>query len=206
MTYAAPAASFEDPIMSMPRPKIVHVVYRTRRLAQMLEWYATMFDARIVYRNDAVVFLTFDNEHHRFAFADLQVIAPGVEADDTGKVGVDHVAYEIADLRTLLESYAALKIKGIEPYWCVNHGMSASLYYADPDGNQMEFSIDCFDSKSECLDYFGSGVLNDNPVGVEFDPEAWLAHLRAGVSARDLLVIDAGSEVSPIRGALEHMS
>ena len=57
-------------------------------------------------------------------------------------MGVDHVAYEVASLTDLLETWEDLKGKGIAPYWCVNHGMSASLYYADPDGNQMEFSVD----------------------------------------------------------------
>ncbi len=53
-------------------------------------------------------------------------------------------------MRELLEAYDDHRARGIAPYWCVNHGMSASLYYADPDGNQLEFSVDCFASKAEC--------------------------------------------------------
>ena len=49
--------------------------------------------------------------------------------------------------------------------------MSASLYYADPDGNQMEFSVDCFGTKEECSDYWSGSAIGDNPVGVEFDPD-----------------------------------
>ena len=30
-----------------------------------------------------------------------------------------------------------LKAKAIHPYWCVHHGITVSMYYADPDGNQM---------------------------------------------------------------------
>lgn len=189
--------------MPIPTPNPVHIVYRTRRLAEMLDWYRTVFGAEIVYQNPALAFATFDGEHHRFAFADLDVIAPGGEADDRGSVGVDHVAYELASMRGLLEAYEELKGKGIAPYWCVNHGMSASLYYADPDGNQMEFSVDCFATKEECQAYFKGEAIGANPVGAEFDPDQWLAKLRSGVSEVELLSIDPNAPISPIRGELE---
>lgn len=192
--------------MPIPAPKPVHVIYRTRRFTEMLKWYEDVFGARIVFRNEALAFATFDEEHHRFAFADLNVIAPGVDyADDTGTVGVDHVAYDLPSMRGSLEAYAELKQAGIEPYWCVNHGMSASLYYADPDGNQMEFSVDCFASKAECTAYFKGEAIGENPVGVEFDPDDWLEKLRCGMAEADLLKIDAKGPVSPIRGKLMEM-
>lgn len=72
---------------------LVHVVYRTRRFEEMLTWYATVFGAQIQYRNPALAFPTFDEEHHRFAFADLGVIRPDEhDKDDRGMIGVDHVA------------------------------------------------------------------------------------------------------------------
>lgn len=192
--------------MPFPEPELAHVVYRTKRLPAMLEWYATVFGAEVVYRNEALAFVTYGNAHHRFAFADLEVIAPDASDGAHRPTGVDHVAYDVPDLATLLESYRDLKAKGIEPYWCVNHGMSASLYYADPDGNQMEFSVDCFDTVGECVAYFKSGVLNTNPVGVEFDPEEWLAELELGVTPADLFTIDPDAPISPIRGRLEEIA
>ncbi|MFZ5607978.1 MAG: VOC family protein [Pseudomonadota bacterium] len=190
--------------MPVTPKQLAHVVYRTRRFAEMLDWYATVFDARIQYRNEALAFLTFDHEHHRFALADLNVIRPEGAGgkDDRGMVGVDHVAWEYGSLTELLENYAELKAKGIMPYWCVNHGMSASLYYADPDGNQMEFTVDCLSSKADCTAYFQSGALERNPVGVEYDPEDWLARLRSGTPEAKLLAIDSDGEVSPIRGEM----
>lgn len=189
--------------MPMPAPKPAHVVYRTRRLAEMVEWYSTVFGAEIVYKNPALVFLTHDDEHHRFAFADLSVIAPEVGLDDRGRIGVDHIAYDCPSMLELLEAYDTLKTGGIDPYWCVNHGMSASLYYADPDGNQSEFSVDCFASKAECTAYFKGDAIGKNPIGVEFDPDDWLEKLRGGMAEADLLRIDTNKKASPIRGALE---
>lgn len=191
--------------MPVPTPKPAHVVYRTRRFAEMLDWYAKVFGAHIVYQNPALAFLTFDQDHHRLAFADLDVIAPNGPGEAKSAVGVDHVAYDVTSMRDLLEAYADLKQQGIEPYWAVNHGMSASLYYADPDGNQMEFSVDCFPTKKQCVDYFQGEAIGDNPVGVEFDPDEWLARLRGGTSEAELLAIDPEGAVSPIRGQLEVM-
>jgi len=91
--------------------KFVHVVYRTRRFEEMLQWYKTVFGAKVQYQNSALAFLTYDDEHHRFAFADMAVLQP--DGTDTNKlggiIGVDHVAYTYASLRDLFETYAQLK-------------------------------------------------------------------------------------------------
>lgn len=86
--------------MSRVRPqKFVHVVYRTRRFEQMLAWYQTVFDAKVQQQNPVLAFLTYDDEHHRFAFVNLAVLQPdGTEADKVGLIGVDHVAYTYASL------------------------------------------------------------------------------------------------------------
>ena len=189
--------------MPIPTPTPAHVVYRTRRLAEMLSWYETVLGTRVVYSNAAMTFITFDADHHRFAFLDLNTLAPHGSPESGGPVGVDHVAYDLPSMLALLEAWESLKSEGIEPYWCVNHGMSASLYYADPDGNQMEFAVDCYASKRECNDYWASAEIGENPVGVEFDPAEWLERLRAGEEQCDLMKIDLSRDPSPIRGRLE---
>lgn len=194
--------------MSRIRPqKFVHIVYRTRRFEQMLAWYQVVFDARVQYQNPALAFLTYDDEHHRFAIANLDVLRPdGSETDKRGLIGVDHVAYTYASLKDLFDNYVQLKEKGITPYWCIHHGMTISMYYADPDGNQMEFQIDTFDS-SEQANAFMHGRINAvNPIGVEYDPEDWLARMRAGAPLSDFLVRRVHEPISPIRGALAEAS
>ncbi len=62
--------------MPIPPTSLAHVVYRTRRFDEMLAWYAAVFGAKLQYQNPALAFLAFDDEHHRFAFADLDVIRP----------------------------------------------------------------------------------------------------------------------------------
>lgn len=187
----------------MIRPsKFAHVVYRTQRFEEMLDWYQTVFGAKVQFQNPALAFLTFDDEHHRFAFADLSVIRPDVsDTDRKSLVGVDHVAYSYSSVADLLENYAELKEHGIEPYWCVHHGITVSMYYSDPDGNQMEFQVNCFDSSEETKAYMDAN-FGANPVGVEYDPEEWLARLREGTPEAEMLDRPTHEPVSPIRGAL----
>jgi catechol-2,3-dioxygenase len=189
--------------MSKIQPKkFVHVVYRTRRFEQMLQWYQTVFGARVQHQNPALAFLTYDDEHHRFAFANLDVLKPGgSEKDRRGLVGVDHLAYTYGSLEDLLENYAQLKAKGIKPYWCIHHGITVSMYYADPDGNQMEFQVDCFESSEEANAFMEGPHFAANPIGVEYDPDDWLKKVRAGTPASELLPRRIHEPVSPVRGS-----
>ena len=194
--------------MSPIRPQqVAHVFYRTRRFEAMLRWYETVFHAKVVAQNPALAFLTFDDEHHRFAMLNLAAIQPpGAPAEAPTErrslVGVDHIAYTYASLADLLENFAQLKAAGIEPYWCVHHGLTVSMYYADPDGNQMEFQVDVFATAEELQAYISGPHFGVNPIGVEYDPSEWLVRLRAGTPASELLTRDTDEPVSPIRGEI----
>ena len=189
--------------MTCIRPsKFAHVVYRTRRFDEMVQWYQTVFGAKVQHRNPVLAFLTYDDEHHRFAFANLSLLQPEQsEADRRGVIGVDHVAYTYASLNDLFETYARLKESEIRPYWCIHHGITVSMYYADPDGNQMEFQVDSYASTEEA-NAFIDEHFSANPIGVEFDPDDWLARLRAGESASNFLVRQVHEPMSPVRGAM----
>lgn len=189
--------------MARVRPaKFAHVVYRTRRFEQMVDWYRKVFDAKVRYQNPALAFLTYDDEHHRFAFANLSLLKPERgEKDVRGAVGVDHVGYTYLSLNDLLTNYSQLKAEGITPYWCIHHGFTISMYYADPDGNQMEFQVDSFGSNEEANAYMAGPQFTANPIGVEYDPDEWISRLRAGTPAEELLRRQTDEPVSPIRGS-----
>lgn len=188
----------------MPRiapQKFAHIVYRTRRFEEMLTWYKTVFGAEVRHQNPALAFLTYDDEHHRFAFANMRVLDPqGQQVEKEGVIGVDHVAYTFGSLDELLDHYAALKAEGIKPYWCIHHGITVSMYYADPDRNQMEFQIECFDSLAKANAFMEGPGFAQNPIGVEFDPEDLLARRQAGTLG-DFLTREVHLPVSPLRGA-----
>ena len=215
MSALASAVKQSRPITVSPAPRkagsalrisperFVHVVYRTRRFEQMIDWYEFVFGAKVQSRNPVLAFLTYDEEHHRIALIDMSAIKPDEsEADRRGVIGVDHVAYTYGSLNDLVENYAQLREAGITPYWCVHHGLTVSMYYADPDGNQMEFQVDSFGSSEEGNAYMVGPHFAANPIGVEYDPDDWLARLRAGTSPSELLTRTTDSPVSPIRGSI----
>jgi catechol-2,3-dioxygenase len=168
----------------------------------MLAWYETVFGAKVQYQDPAIAFLTYDEEHHRFAFVNMDLIDPsGGGADDRGVIGVDHVAYTYASLSDLFDTYTELKAQGISPYWSIHHGITVSMYYGDPDGNQMEFQVDCF-ADNDDANAFMYRAFAINPIGVEYDPDEWLAEMRSGTPVETLLARKSDLPVSPIRTAV----
>ena len=177
--------------------KFAHVVYMTRRFDEMIAWYRNVFEAEVVYENPALAFLTYDDEHHRFAFANLDLLKPGAKSPDgRGEIGVNHVAYTYASVGDLLDTYARLKRDGITPYWPVHHGTTMSLYYSDPDGNRMEFQVDC-GTVAEATALMRTPAFAANPVGVMYDPDELLARFEQGEDEQSLMAQPAGAP-SPI--------
>ncbi|HEY8227786.1 MAG TPA: VOC family protein [Pyrinomonadaceae bacterium] len=184
-----------------PPTKLAHVVYMTRRFDKMLDWYQKVFEAKVQYKNPALAFLTYDDEHHRFAIANMAIFDPNGSASEIPSgVGVNHVGYTYANLGDLLETYARLKDLGITPYWRVHHGLTLSVYYRDPDGNRMEFQVDCCATPEEAHAFMHSEAFAANPVGVEIDADALLEKYRNGVPVEILLKQPEGP-TSPIPGA-----
>src|SRR3546814_1987062 len=92
----------------------------------------------------------------------------------------DLCAFTYATLADLMATYERLRDKGIRPVFPINHGPTTSMYYADPDGNQIELQVDNYDKIEDATAFFYSEAFAENPVGVEFDPDELLRRLRAG--------------------------
>lgn len=177
------------------QPQIAHVVMQTRRFEAMLAWYGTVFDARVVHGNPAMAFMTFDNEHHRFAFLNLDIVAPG-GTGQRGEIGVNHIAWTLPSAASLLTLYGRLKAIDILPVWPVHHGLTLSLYYADPDGNRSEFQVEAL-PPGEAARFIAGPAFAANPVGVGFDPDALLARFEAGADEAEMLALPAGPPTFP---------
>ncbi|MET8210442.1 VOC family protein [Streptomyces sp. NPDC005373] len=190
--------------MASPQ-KLAHVVLWTRQIPQMRDWYNDVLEARVVHENQAVAFLTYDDEHHRIALTDPDGIAklaaehggdgaeglvPSSRAElpaDLPPHGLMHIAFTYGSLLDLLENYERLAGNGIKPVTVINHGTTTSLYYADPDGNNIELQIDNFATADEGTAFMESESFAKNPAGVPFDPDELLARLRAGESEAALV-------------------
>jgi len=190
---------------SIIQPKtFAHVVYRTYRFQEMLDWYVKVFGGKIQYQNPVIAFVTYDEEHHRVALLNLAIVKGESQArTPRGQPGMDHVAYGYRSLRELLDKYLELKAIGVLPYWCIHHGITVSLYYADPDGNQMEFQTDSYTSNEDANAFMYGPGFAENPIGVEFDPDEMLERLRRGESEASLLLRTQHLPVSEIRGSMQ---
>jgi len=63
-------------------------------------------------------------------------------------------------------------VSGIAPDVCLDHGMTLSYYYKDPDGNRVELQCDVFGDWATSAEWMStSGAFRANPIGVFVDPE-----------------------------------
>ncbi|KAK8094774.1 hypothetical protein PG997_001459 [Apiospora hydei] len=145
----------------------------------MIDFYLTALNATISHQTPTLCFLTYDHEHHRLALIADDNVSPKDPAKP--QVGLHHVAFGFPTLADLVDAYEYRETKGIKPCWCVNHGVTTSMYYADPDGNRVEFQVDNFDTVDEAKAYMAGPAFAENPIGVEFDPDAFVRRVRAGV-------------------------
>jgi catechol-2,3-dioxygenase len=163
--------------------RLAHFVLKTSRSDEMVEWYKNVLEAETVYTNGMLTFLTYDEEHHRVAI----IAIPGLVDPPPNATGMDHIAFTYSNLDDLLDTYKRLKKDGSEPFWAINHGPTLSLYYKDPDGNRVETQIDTLPTLEETAEWFQSGVFDENPIGVVFDPEELVERHEAGVPFRELV-------------------
>jgi catechol 2,3-dioxygenase-like lactoylglutathione lyase family enzyme len=162
--------------------QLAHVVLRTGQKDVLTTWYLEVLGARLQQDAGNTSFLTFDAEHHRIAIVEM----PDAVKPARSSSGLAHMAFTFKDLGDLLNQFDHLRNEGIEPFWSVNHGTTASLYYRDPDGNVVELQADNFPTSEEGAAYLRSDRFVDNPIGVVFDPEAFLGRVRAGVLPAEL--------------------
>jgi catechol-2,3-dioxygenase len=162
--------------------KLAHFVIRTPRYAASVAWWKTVLGAQVRHENDFLTFLTYDDEHHRLAI----LFNPRLTENDRSAAGLEHVAFTYDDLDALLSTYERLLSEGISPIAPIHHGMTLSMYYADPDGNQVELQVDAMTSH-EATSFMAGDIFAANPIGVDFDPADLVARRRAGASVESLM-------------------
>ena len=136
-----------------------HIVLRVANLQESIAWYATVLGTEVVHQNDFIAFISYDAEHHRLALAQI----PDAERPPKGTTGLEHFAYTLRGLGELLGTYERLKAKGIEPTLTINHGPTTSIYYADPDGHGVEFTVDNYETEAELKGWMHTEAFAENP-------------------------------------------
>jgi catechol-2,3-dioxygenase len=125
-----------DALLGLVKPltKLAHVVLRTNNFKTIVDYYCVFLSAYVIYENDILAFLSYNDEHHCIAI----VAVLGTEAKHASSCGLEHIAFTLNSLLDLLLTYRQRKNHRILPDWPVNHGPTTSIYYKDLDGNQIE--------------------------------------------------------------------
>jgi catechol 2,3-dioxygenase len=169
---------------TVANPTLHHVNLKTCRLDEMIDWYGTVVGMRVQHKFPGGAWLTNDGANHRLA-----LLSPPLLCDNPDKLqhsGLHHTAYEFLSIEDLLNTYGRLKAIDIVPHACLDHGMTLSMYYIDPDGNSVELQTDLFGDWRQSSEFLHTPEFARDPIGTSFDPDQVVAAWTAGASRDEL--------------------
>jgi catechol 2,3-dioxygenase len=182
-------------------PTFHHVNLKTTRLQEMIDWYSALVGAEVLFRYDLGAWLSNDQANHRIAL----LAFPGF-ADDPEKetrTGLHHTAFEYASFEDLNAGYLRLRAEGIVPEFCLDHGMTFSYYYRDPDANHVELQVDTFGDWSRSSAWMRESLeFQGDPLGKFVDPDRVASAFAEGASFDEIhakaMAGDLAPELAPV--------
>jgi len=119
-------------------PEIGHVHLKVSDLDRSEAFYGDALGLEVTERvGGSFVFMSFGGSHHHLALQGH----PDLPAADPATLGLYHFAVEVEDESELAEAIDRIADAGIE-FAAVDHGISKSVYFSDPDGNGVEVYCD----------------------------------------------------------------
>ena len=125
-------------------PKIGHVHLKVSDLRKAEGFYTKIFELKVSERVANYLFLTFGKEHHDLALQEHKNAKHPTE----DMTGLYHFAVELENLKLLANIYFKLKKYNIN-FSPIDHGISKTIYFSDPDGNGIEVYIDTRNERKE---------------------------------------------------------
>ncbi len=150
--------------MSVPK-EIGHVVLNVTDVERSTKFYSDVVGFRVSrYRPDGTgAFLTCGVVHHNLA---LFKAPAGAQPSYKGQIGLNHFAFKVESYQALQEAHKRLVEAGAPIDHIVDHGMTRSVYFLDPDGIEMELFCDTFATEAEGLAFMMAGRGRGTPMDI----------------------------------------
>src|SRR5256885_740704 len=118
--------------------KLGHIVLRVRDASKSRDFYTRTLGLKVAHEDveRGAVFLSFGEAHHDLALFQL---ATGEPAGPT-QPGLHHMAWQLGSYEDLQAAYRELKALGVPIESTIEHNVTRSIYFADPDGNRVELA------------------------------------------------------------------
>ena len=119
--------------------KLGHIVLKVRDAQKSKEFYTRALGLQVAYEDEhGAVFLSFGVQHHDLALFQL---ATG-DTPAASQPGLHHTAWQVGSFAELQDAHRQLGELGIAVGAAIEHNVSRSIYFHDPDGNRVEIYCD----------------------------------------------------------------
>ena len=120
----------------MPIERVGHVVIKMRDLEAAKRFYRDVLGMKITDEREGFgVFFRFHEYHHDIA---VFKVGEDAEAPSKNQVGLAHIALVADSFDTVKAMYQRLKAHDVPIVRTVDHGITKSVYFQDPEGNELE--------------------------------------------------------------------
>jgi len=177
-------------------PKFHHVNLKTTRLQEMVDWYSSLIGTEVLFQYELGAWISNDEANHRIALLSFPDFVE--DPDKETRSGLHHTAFEYGSFEDLNASFLRLKAAGIVPEFCLDHGMTFSYYYRDPDGNRLELQVDNFGDWSKSSSWMRESLqFHEDPLGKFVDPQRVADAYAAGNTFEQIHARAMAGELAP---------
>ena len=150
--------------MSIPRA-IGHLVLNVSDVERSAKFYTDVvgFQLARMRPDRSGAFLTCGVVHHNLA---LFKASADAQPARKGQIGLNHFAFEVESYQALQSAHGRLVGAGAVIDHIVDHGMTRSVYFLDPDGLMMELYCNTFATEEEGLAFMKATPGQATPMDI----------------------------------------
>jgi catechol 2,3-dioxygenase len=150
--------------MGVPK-EIGHLVLNVTDVERSTAFYRDVVGFQVSRHrpNGTGTFLTCGVVHHNLA---LFKAPEGARPIQKGQVGLNHFAFKVESYPALQAAHERLVEAGATIDHIVDHGMTRSVYFLDPDCIEMELFCDTYDTEAEGLAFMQATPGQATPMDI----------------------------------------